>query len=332
MAATPPVDAPERTGADPRTMIRRGFSLVLPLLLAAVSAGYATAQEREARERETQDTIPPDSIVRDTVRPPPPTLGYQPAAFSVALHVGRPGSGEAQTQPVRAWRTDLDGAVLDSAALTRTAKVRGTVSAGLAAILGLGPDWALRLGASVAIATLEASYRGDNEIYVTTANAVAGRPLDLRVLSLESGLRYRIPSGKRVQPFLELGTAVSRWSTENAPSNTPFSSATRFEAVAGVGGVIPLSRHFSARLHASTRIFQTPAPTRPPGDTVATSSTLVLVSNATATSPFADGAREILDLLRLRVGVSWDLARPAPQRPAAPPEEAPADTTSPPGR
>lgn len=313
-------------------MIRRGLFLVLPLLLTALSAGHATAQERETRERETQDTVPPDRVVRDTVRPPPPTLGYEPAAFSLALDVGRPGSGKAQTHPVRAWRTDLYGAVLDSATMTRTATVRGAVSAGLAAILGLGPDWALRLGVGLATATLEADYRGDNEIYVTTANAVAGRPLDLRVLSLESGLRYRIPSSKRLQPFLELGTAVSRWSAENAPPSMAFPSATRFEAVAGVGGVIPLNRHFSARLHVSTRVFQTPATTRPPGDTVATSSTLVLVSNATATSPFADGAREILDLLRLRVGVSWDLARPAPQRPAAPPEEAPADTTSPPGR
>lgn len=308
-------------------MIRRAFSLVLPLLLTALSAGHAAAQEQE-----TRDTIPPDSIARDTVRPPPPTLGYEPAAFSLALHIGRPGSGEAQTHPVRAWRTNLYGAVLDSAALTRTVTVRGAVSAGLAGILSLGPDWALRLGVGVATATLEASYHGENDVYVTTANAVAGSPLDLRVLSLESGLRYRIPSGTRMQPFLELGTAVSRWSAENAPPNMTFPSATRFEAVAGVGGVIPLNRHFSARLHASTRVFQTPAPTRPPGDTVATSSTLVLVSDATATSPFADGVREILDLLRLRVGVSWDLARPAPQRPGGPPEAAPADTTSPPGR
>lgn len=311
-------------------MIRRGFTLVLTLLLTALAVGHGAAQEQDARQRETRDTIPPDSVVRDTVRLPSPALGYEPAAFSLALHVGRPGSGEAQTHPVRAWRTDLYGAVLDSAALSRTLTVRGAVSAGLAAILSLGPDWALSLGANVATATLEASYHGDNDLYVITANAVAGRPLDLRVLSLESGLRYRIPSSKRMQPFLELGTAVSRWSADNAPPNMAFPSATRFEAMAGVGGVIPLTSHFSARLHASTRVFQTPAPTRPPGDTVATSSTLVLVSNATATSPFADGSREILDLLRLRVGVSWDLARPAPQRPPAPPEEAPADTTSPP--
>lgn len=310
----------------------RGSAPALILLLTALSAGGAAGQERETRERETQDTVPPDTIVRDTVRPPPLTLGYEPATFSLVLDVGRPGAGEAAAYPVRAWRTNLSGTVLDSTTMTRTATVRGTGSAGLGAILGLGPDWALRLGVAVAAATLEADYQGEDEIYVAAANAMAGTTSELRVVSLESGLRYRIPSSKRMQPYLELGTAMSRWSVDRASAHLAFPSATRFEAVAAVGGVIPFTRHFSARLRASTRVFQTPVPARLPGDTVATSSTLTVVAGTPATSPFADGAREILDLLLFQVGLSWDLGRPPLPPPPTPPEGAPADTTSPPGR
>lgn len=318
----------------------------LVLAATAVAAGDAAAQERvrEPPDREVQDTVPQDTVVRDTVRPPRPTLGYEPAAFSLELELGAPGSADVQAQPVRVRRAQLTGAVVDSAVLTRTVAIRGARYGGLSGILSLGSDWGGRVGVGVAAATLQTDYDGEDEAFVASANAAAGGRTELRILSLESALRYRIPSRKRLQPYLELGAAVTRWRTDGSAGDVPsLEDATRFEAIAGVGAVIPLNRRFSARLHASTRVFRTPVDPRAAGDTLGTRRTLgwppskdnaattVVVSRPPAQSAFADGAREILDLLRLQVGISVDLGRPAlGARPPAP--QAPPDTTSPPGR
>ena len=275
----------------------------------------------------------PDSAPRDTVVAPRPGLGYTPPRFSLAGYIGRPGSGPAQSQPVRASRRDLTGVVTDSTLLTRTVEIRGGWHGGVAATLGLGRDWAVRLGAGYSTAMLATEYSGESEIFVASANELAGSEVALRVASLESALLYRIPSSRRIQPYLELGGAVSRWSTDGLlPGMESLRSAvTRLEALAGVGGIIPLTPRISARVHASTRVFQTPVQVAAAGDTLASGATLVLVSRPAATTAFADATREAVDLLRLQVGISYDLGRGVSE-PAARTREGAPGTTSPSGR
>lgn len=314
-----------------------GGRTLAALLLALTVAGPTAAQERdrEARDQTPRDTAAQDTLPRDTVVARQPGLGYRPADLSIAVMAGLPGGGEAQNHPVRLWRTDLAGAVLDSAVLSRTVELRGGVYGGVSGALGLGRDWAVRLGLGITTGTLEASYDGTDPIFVTSANAVAGNTADLEIVTLESVLQYRIPSTRRIQPYLELGGAISRWTAEGSLREAAAlrSGVTRFEVLAGVGGIIPITRRFSARIHAAQRLFRTPVPIPAVGDTVLTSSALVLVSRSPASTTFADAARESLGLMRFQLGISYDLGRPA-RPPAAvmepPREEAPDTTSSPP--
>ena len=68
----------------------------------------------------------------------------------------------------------------------------------------------------------------------------------------------------------------------------------------------------------------------PVGDTLATSSSVTLVSMRQAASTFADAAREALGFLRFQVGVGYDLGRATAHHRREPAE--PPDTTSPPAR
>ena len=326
----------------------RTAGLTAAVLLAALTAGAAAGQEpepeqpRQPQEQERpelpqpaqnpQDTARTDAEPTDTVVAEQPPLGYVPPSFSLAVFAGVPGSGPGQSQPVQLWRRLLDGTVTDSATLNRAIAINGAYMGAVHGTLGLGRDWALRLGAGLATATLETEYSGDDQVLVASANAVAGSAVELQIVSLESALIFRIPSTRQLQPYVELGGALSRWTTDAAPSaGLPLTSGTtRFEALAGVGGVIPVGRRFSARLHAATRVFRTPVLTAPVGDTLATSSTLVLVSRPTSASAFADARRESTGLLRLLVGFSYDLGRPVSAPPAEPPPQAAPDTTPPP--
>lgn len=315
-----------------------GRALAALLLGLTLGAGPAVAQERvrEGREQTPRDTAAQDTLPRDTVVAPRPSLGYRPPSVSIALMVGLPGGGEAQNHPVRLWRTDLAGAVVDSAVLSRTVELRGGVYGGVSGAIGLGRDWAVRLGLGITTGTLEASYDGDDPVFVTSANAVAESSADLEIVTLESALQYRIPSTRRVQPYLELGGAISRWTADGPLRDAADlrSGVTRFEIMAGAGGIIPVTRRLSARIHAARRVFRTPVPVPAVGDTVLTSSALVLVSRPAASTSFADAARESLGLLRLQVGVSYDVGRPprAPAAVTAPLREEAPDTTSPPPR
>lgn len=313
----------------------RTAGLTAAVCLAALVAGATAAQESgpEQPVQPAQDTAQAAAGAADTVVAEQPSLGYVPPSFSLAVLAGIPGNGPGQSQPVQLWRRLLDGTVTDSATLTRDIAINGAYMGAVHGTLGLGRDWALRLGAGVATATLETQYSGDDEVLAISANAVAGRAVELRIVSVESALIFRIPSTRQLQPYVELGGALSRWTTDGTPSaGLPLASGTtRFEALAGVGGVIPIGRHFSARLHAATRVFRTPVLTAPAGDTLATTSGLVLVSRPTTASPFADARRESTGLLRLLVGLSYDLGRPVSAPPSEPPQAAPDTTSRPPG-
>jgi hypothetical protein len=328
----------------------RGTPLALALLLALSAGPLAStgaAQERVERERrerrEPRDTIPRDSILRDTViaQPEPPALGYDPAALAFELTVGLPGSGNAQRQPATVWRTDLQGTVLDSARLTRSLAVRGGVVATVAAVIGLGPDWAVRGGLGLATARAQVAYGGPDadSLLVSAANAVPTPGTALMLVALETGVRYRIPSRKRLQPYLELGAAYVSWHARGTASGLQSELGGRFEATAGLGGVIPLNHRFSARIHATTRVFRTPVGPRTAGDTLGSRVVpgwpptrkdgyrrTIVTAEAPARSPFADGALELLSLVRLQLGLSYDIRPPGKEATPAP------DTVEPPGR
>lgn len=314
-------------------------ALILTVTLLAVGAARVAAQEpvqdTTAQDTARQDTVRQDSVrqdsaVQDTVRPAP-VRRYEPAAFSLIVTVGTPGGGEIQDQPVLAVRRNLAGVALDTAVLSRAVTLQGEISARVSGEIGLGPAWSLRLGAGITTGTLEASYSGDADLFVISARAVESGRAELRALSVESALRYRIPSRRRLQPYLELGAAYSRWTADGSlPEAAALASNVhRFEARAGLGGVIPLTGSLSARIHVSTRAFRNPVALVPVGDTALASSALVLTARAPSRSTFADTRHETLSLVRLELGLSLDLGRRN-----APPvrrEEAP-DTTSPPDR
>lgn len=308
-------------------------AVALLLAMAAFGVQDARAQERPEEARTARDTAASDTAASDTtpaptIRLPPPPLGYDPAVFSLTVTLGRPGDGDAQTQSVRALRRDRTGAVLDSAVLSRTVFVRGTVYGGVSGTLSLSRRWGLRVGLDVAAATLQPGYSGSHEVLLATAEAVAADPGELRVVTVESTLRHRIASSKRMQPYIELGAAMSRWSVDGpVPEAALVAGQTRFEVVAGVGGVVPLTDRLSARLHASTRALRTPILPLAAGDTVAASTTLLLTARPSSGSVFADDVREVLGLTRLDVGLSLDLGRvaarpgdrPEPSAPSPPP-------------
>ncbi|MFW6205765.1 MAG: hypothetical protein ACOC5I_00870, partial [Gemmatimonadota bacterium] len=242
---------------------------------------------------------------------------------------GQPGEGEAQTHAVDAYRTDLSGAVLDSAVLSRSLTVRGGIRAAFAGELSLGPRWAVRLGLGAAVATLETGYSGQDDAILAGARALTPDGERITVLSAETTLRYRIPSQRRFRPYLEMGTGVSRWSIDGE------AGLTRFEGLAAVGAVVPLSDRLSARVHAASRSFRTPVATATAGDTLASSSALTLISRPSTGATFVDGARELMSLLSLEVGLSVDLGSAAGRAPTSPEPGDPAGTSgtpSPPGR
>lgn len=327
------------------TVLRYGLPALLATTLAATPL---IAQERPvdrprrpAQDTARQDTVPQDSAAPRTVHVPV-TLGYDPALLSLVFTVGLPGTGEAQLQPVLAVRSVSTTGARDSAVLNRVVRLRGAVTTGASAVLSLGRAWGVRLGAAVTTGTLQPEYAGDGaEALVDAANAAASAGTDVLTLDLETTLRYRLPIQKRLRPYLELGAVVSRWSTDGTPTGPhPLASGiTRVAATAGVGGILPLSRRFSARFRLARRLFRTPVTATAAGDTLARgtrqlpwdsrATKFVLISRPAPTTPFADGVHELLGPLRLQAGVSLDLGR-IPSAPAGP--VAPPDTTSPPGR
>lgn len=319
-------------------MPRVPSTLALALAIIGLPAGLRAQQGGEAAG-EAADTLRQDTTAQDTLPPPRPAFVYVPPAFSLAVSVGTPGSSPLQTQPVLGRREVFFGTVPDSATIDRTVQATGQLFVGASATLGLSPAWALRLGVGFARGTLETAYDGDDGYSAAASDRAAG-PTDIQVLSGESVLRYRIPSGRRLQPFVELGGGVSRWTADAGSGQTAAlrSGELRFEGVAGAGAVIPLNSRFSAQIRATTHLFRTPVSPVSAGDTLAyvpgdkaqetlftARSTLLLTTLAPSGGPFADSGRELASLLRLEVGISFDLGGRAEQPPA---RVEPSDTTS----
>ena len=319
-------------------MARALSRLVLALAVGGLPAPLRAQQGGEVVQ-EGQDTLRQDTTAQDTLPPPRPPFFYVPPVLSLTVAVGMPGSGPLQTQPVLGRREAFFGTVPDSAVLDRTVQATGRLYAGVSATLGLSAAWALRMGVGFARGTLETGYDG-NEVYTAQASSMGGGSTDFEVLSAESALRYRILSARRLQPFVELGGGVSRWSAgeTSAPGVALESGALQLQGLAGVGAVIPLHRHVSAQIRATTHLFRTPVSPLPAGDTLAfvpknggeeqlisARSTLLLTTLAPSGTRFADSRRELVSLLRLELGISLDLGGQAVQPPA---RVEPSDTTS----
>lgn len=300
-----------------------GRALAVLLAIGVASAGRAGAQEPpDSAAPQQPDSAAPQQA--DSVAPiqVPPLTGPR---FSLILTVGPTGLGELQSQPIVARRTDLAGAVLDSAVVGRSLVADGGYHAAASAAYALTPAWVIRLGAGVTRGTLRPEYEGDPDVFIHSEGAitinlldplVGSRTTDFSVLEVESALRYRIPSSRRLQPWLELGAVMTRWSTADAvPGAMDLEGGvTRFGAVGAVGGRLPLKDGLSLRLRVSTRAIGNPVPRGRDALTIP-GSRLDLDYREPSGAPFADATRELLRVLRFEAGISLDLGRAADPRP-----------------
>jgi hypothetical protein len=307
----------------------RGRVVALLLAMAAAGAGQARAQEPpDSAAAQPQDTAAQQQADSVAVIEVPPLMGPR---FSLALMLGPAGFGEIQSQTIITVETDLAGAVLDSAEASRSLVADGGLQAAVSLAYAVTPAWVLRVGAGVTRGTLRTEYEGDPDEFVRPVgplslnllDPIAGsRATDFTVLEVESALRYRIPSSRRLQPYLELGTVMSRWTAKDAVAGAAGleDGITRFGVIGAVGGRLPLRERLSLRLRVSTRALGNPAAGGGPESLAIPGSRLVPESLEPGGAPFADTTREVLRALRLEAGLSLDLGRaadPPPDRSGA---------------
>ena len=146
----------------------------------------------------------------------------------------------------------------------------------------------------------------------------------LRQLGAEAALRFRVPAPGRFRPYAELGVAAERWSVDGAadvlvPGTEALTEAvTRFGAHLAVGGEFPLTGALDGRIQLATRLFRTPLVPAPAGVALAGTDSLRLTLAGPGTAPFADGAVELVRVLRLEAGISLRLGVIAePPKPGA---------------
>ncbi|MFW5951363.1 MAG: hypothetical protein ACOCVZ_04535 [Gemmatimonadota bacterium] len=291
---------------------------VLLLLLLAAGGGALGAQEPDTIPDPTRaptDSAPP--LAQDTT--PAPRPAYVPPRAAFSLTVGTLGLGTLQRQPVLFMRRDPAGDVPASATLNRSVEADGGAHLAAAVTASLSRAWAVRLGAGVGRATLRTGYSGQDSLFVRTARAVSDREsVALSILSLEAALRFRIPSTRRAQPFVELGIASLGWAVDGAlPGGEGLSDARRTAALAAVGAIVPVTGPLAARIQASTRVFRTPLDPAAEGAAGLTSSTLTASFLDPPGDGFADTARELIQTARLELGLTFQwgtVPEPPPDR------------------
>lgn len=297
-------------------MVCRHLILAMGLLMGA-GAGPLGAQDPDTvpARPEQQEGEDPSSEPR-----------YVAPRFAVSMTVGTVGSATLQSQPVTARRLALAGAVLDSTTLTRSLESGRGYQVGLSGVLSLDPTWAVRLSGALGRTTIRSRYDGEPELFVIAAAELAEPRADVTLLAVETALRMRIPSSRRAQPFLEVGTSVVRWSASPAPIGDPAigDGVRRVGGLAAVGVEIPYSARLSGLIQATTHFSRTPVDPVAAGTAGPASTSLSLTFEAPQASAFADRAHELTTTLRLEAGISLGLGgtvagRPAPDAPAAPP-------------
>lgn len=289
-----------------------GRALLLVTLLCGLGTGALSAQEPDTtraalprdqerdQERPVADTTPP---APDTLPEPAP---YVAPRFAVGLTFGTAGLGTLQSQPVLAERLDLSGTPRDSVMLTRSVEAERGLMVGATALLSLSPAWAVRAGIGVGRTTLRTAYDGedDDDLYVATAERLgAMEEVDATLLAVEAALRVRLPSGRRVQPYLEVGAFGLRWDADEDRAGIRVGGVQRIGAQAAVGAVVPLTRRLSATVQATDRVFRTPVDPAPAGTPDAAGSSLALTLQAPGAYPYADESYTLTNVVQLDLGI-----------------------------
>ncbi len=285
------------------------FSLVL--VLAAGAAGGAAAQTPE--DTAAADTTPPETT--------PAVAPYVAPRFAFSLTLGTVGFGDLHIQRVRVENLARDGSVLeDAGSLRRKMSASDGLQANAAAVLGLSPAWALRAGASVGRATLEAGYTGEQQLRDDVAAIRVAESPDLTILAIEGALRFRMRSGRPFHPYAEMGLAAVRMAAEDVayPGAAAMDGATSLAGLAAVGAVVPVWDVFAGRIQLTGHFFRTPLRAATVGAPVVEGNRLRVTFDSPEVGNFADPMPELTRTLRLDVGVVIDLgARPPSHRAAA---------------
>lgn len=274
-----------------------------------------------ASAQDPPDSIPPaDTLAQDTVAqdtaarpvPVPPDLPASAPRLALDLFIGTLGLGDLQSQPVRTERLRPDSTITTDT-LRRTVAVNGGFQIGASAAWSITPRWAVRVGAAWGQGQLEAGYAGGTEELRARAGELPDDGAsDVRLLLLESALRFRLPSQRRVQPYAELGVGASRWSIDDGggPGPGPFDDvSTRLAVLAGIGGTVPLTSNLSAFFAVAGRFFRTPLGTVDAETPLAAGDSLTLIFEAPNALPFGDGTREMTRVMRFELGLSLGLGR-----------------------
>lgn len=273
------------------------LALVLGSGLAPWSAAPLAAQD-------------PDTLSDRPAGPEAPAPAYVPPRYSVSVTIGRPGGGVMQTQPVQLTTLDEAGLPLDSALLRRSVEAGDGVQLGVSAVYGLGPAWAVRVGAAFGRISVGPRYDGEEATLEDAAEALAAdEGSDISTVLVEGALRMRLLSSRRAQPYLEMGASWLRWSTDAgaaAALDLP-SGERRLGAVGGAGVLIPFTDRLAARVQVETRAFRTPVSTRAAGSEALSSATHVVTFAPPSTGLFDDDSRELYSTTRLEVGITMRL-------------------------
>lgn len=307
---------------------------VLALLLSVATPGFARAQEPTDTTRTRPTPVP---TARDTAGA---TVDTTAAAKSSRREVSRFVFGVSAGVD---WFTDLQDQAASVTPLVgadagtpteivRTLGIDGAVTTTASALVNLDRTWGVRVGAGLTRGSLSADYAGNDAAVAIAKQLPAVGDRGVRTLSVEGLVRYRISSGGRLYPYLELGLAAVRWSTDGTPG-TVFPGAsdlvngtTQAAVVGGVGVNVAVTGRLEARLQATTRVSRTPLGTSPAGGFLAAADSASLAYSAPRGIRFADAAVETVRALRLDVGLTYGLGRVAPP---PPPPPAPAGSSSP---
>jgi hypothetical protein len=284
---------------------RRGL-LPLLVLAALCPVGYAHAQ-----------TPPAASPPRLTVSITAATVGY----------------GDLQAQPVLAQRfveeEDGTGGV-EEAVLGRVVRVENGIQALGSIVLALDRWWSVRAGLGLGRLRLGQGYTGADAWVLEAAGVPVSGSDDVTLSRAEAAVRLRLPSAHTLRPYLEVGVGLERWQSRAAAAE-PFPGAgglvdgvARWGGHGAVGGSYPVTDRLAARAQASARVFRTPLAPAASGMEVGRTEQMVLTFTeppAVSAAPFADASREVVQGLRLELGLSYSLGGVVP----APPDRSGSD-------
>jgi hypothetical protein len=240
------------------------------------------------------------------------TAPVQPrVSFSITL--GTIGYGDLQAQPVLAERLveDENGETMpESAVLRRSVSVeRGVHAAGSVAV-ALDAYWSVRAGVGGGRVRLGHGFAGVDPWTAEAAAVPVAGGTDVALASVEAALRFRLPSAHTLRPYLEVGVAAERWRARGPGLPFPGASeiaegVTRIGGHAALGAHYPVTERWVVRAQASTRVFRTPLDPAPAGGEVGRTEGFVITFQQPAAGPFGDSSLELVQGLRLELGLSY---------------------------